>query len=153
MSEHGDLEARMKALEDTESIKKVKAKYWRCIDRKLWGELVDCFAFDARADYGPNMKFDSGEAIVKFLKDTLGGENVITAHGGHNPEIEIISASAARATWALNDYIVIQPSTKRMGWGFYEDEYVKLNGAWKIKMTREFSILEEWDMTQRGPQA
>jgi hypothetical protein len=148
MAEHGDLEARMKALEDTESIKKVKAKYWRCIDRKLWGELADCFAVDARADYGPDMKFQSGEAIVKFLKDTLGGENVITVHEGHNPEIEIISASAARATWALNDYIVIQPNTKRMGWGFYEDEYVRVNGVWKIKMTREFSILEEWDMTK-----
>lgn len=148
MTEHGGLEARIQALEDTESIKKVKAKYWRCIDRKLWDELADCFIADARADYGPNMKFESGEAIVKFLKDTLGGENVTTTHGGHNPEIEIISANVARATWALNDYIVIRPNTKRMGWGFYEDEYVKVNGSWKIKMTREFSILEEWDMTK-----
>lgn len=149
MAERGNLEARIQALEDTEAIKMLKAKYWRCIDRKLWDELAECFAVDARADYGPNMKFESGEAIVKFLKDTLGGANVVTAHGGHNPEIKIISASAARATWALNDYVVIQPNTKRMGWGFYEDEYVKVNASWKIKMTREYSIFEEWDMSQR----
>jgi len=149
MAEHGGLEARIQALEDTEAIKRLKAKYWRCMDRKLWDELPDCFAADAMADYGPNMKFEGRGAIVKFLKDTLGGQNVITAHGGHNPEIEIISASAARATWALNDYIVIQPNTKREGWGFYEDEYVKENGSWKIKVTRESSLLEEWDMTQR----
>lgn len=148
MAEHGGLEAKIQALEDTEAIKRLKAKYWRCIDRKLWDELVECFTVDARADYGPKMKFESGEAIVKFLKDTLGGANVVTAHGGHNPEIQIISTSAARATWALNDYIVIQPNTKRMGWGFYEDEYIKVNGAWKIKMTREFNILEEWDTTK-----
>jgi len=148
MAEHGGLEARIQALEDIEAIKKLKAKYWRCLDRKLWDELADCFIFDAKADYGAKMKFDGREAIICFLRDSLGGENVTTTHGGHNPEIEIISGSTARATWALNDYIVIRPNTKRRGWGFYEDEYVKEGGAWKIKMTREFNLLEEWDMTK-----
>ena len=40
-----DLEKRVRVLEDVEAIKKVKAKYWYCLERKLWDE-------DIRGIYG-----------------------------------------------------------------------------------------------------
>ena len=73
---------------------------------------------------------------------------MITAHGGHSPEIEITSDTTARGIWALQDYVIVQPNTKMMGWGHYEDEYVKEKGQWKkisVKLTR---IVEEWAMTK-----
>jgi len=149
MSELAELEARIKVLEDIEALKKLKAKYWRCIDKKLWDEIVDCFVEDAAADYGPNMQFQGRKAIVQFLKDSLGRDSIITAHNGHNAEIEITSDTTARGIWALNDQVVIQPNTRRRGWGHYEDEYIKEKGKWEIKNTKITSILAEWMMSER----
>ncbi len=149
MADLAELEARIRVLEDIEAIKKLKARYWRCVDRSLWTEMEDVFAEDATADYGPNMQFQGRKAIIQFLKDSTGQESMITAHGGHNAEIEITGETTARGVWALNDLVVIQPNTRMMGWGYYDDEYVKENGRWRKKSTRISRILEEWDMTKR----
>ncbi len=144
-----EIEARVRRLEDLEAIKKLKAKYWRCIDRKLWDELAECFTEDAAADYGPDIKLKGREAIVDFLKGSLGAAKVVTSHVGQRPEIELTSDSNATGTWWLNDFIVMQPNVKRRGYAFYEDEYVKSNGKWKKKSTRLTNLLEEWDMIKR----
>jgi hypothetical protein len=149
MADQAELEARIRVLEDIEAIRKLKARYWRCVDGKLWKEMEDVFAEDATADYGPNMHFEGRQAVVEFLKASVGRESMITAHGGHNAEIEITSKSTARGIWALNDLVVIQPSTRMMGWGYYEDEYIKENGQWKKKSTKITRILEEWNMSKR----
>ena len=41
-----DLEKRIRRLEDREAIKELKARYWYCIERKLWNELPDLFTED-----------------------------------------------------------------------------------------------------------
>lgn len=144
-----EIEARVRRLEDLEAIKKLKAKYWRCIDRKLWDELAECFTEDAVADYGPDIKLKGREAIVDFLKGSLGAAKVVTSHVGQRPEIELTSDSTATGTWWLNDFIVMQPNVKRRGYAFYEDEYVKSDGKWKKKSTKLTNLLEEWDMIKR----
>ncbi len=148
MADQTELEARIRVLEDIEAIRKLKARYWRCVDKKLWKEMEEVFAEDATADYGPGMQFRGREAIIQFLKASTGQESMITAHGGHNAEIEITGETTARATWALNDLVVIRPNTRMMGWGHYEDEYVKENGQWRKKSTRITRILEEWNMSK-----
>jgi hypothetical protein len=148
MNPLGDVDARLTKLEDLEAIKKLKAKYWRCVDRKLWDELAECFTEDAIADYGPDIKL-KGQAIVRFLKDSLGADSVVTSHIGHRPEIDLTGESTATGMWWLNDYIIMQPNTKRRGYAFYEDEYSKKDGKWKIKSTKVTNRLEEWDMTKR----
>ncbi len=149
MAEPTSLEMRIKTLEDIEQIKKLKAKYWRCVDRKLWDELAECFTEDATADYGPKVQLQGRKAILQFLKDSLGQETMITTHGGHNAEIEIVDDNTARATWALNDMIIIQPSTRMEGWGYYEDVYARQNGQWRKKSTKIVRYLEEWGMQKR----
>ncbi|MBA7474868.1 Bile acid 7-alpha dehydratase [subsurface metagenome] len=144
MAELADLETQIRVLGDIEAIKKLKAKYWRCIDKKLWDELEDCFVEDAVADYGKNLNFQGRKAIIQFLKDNLGSDSVITVHQGHNPEIEITSDTTARGIWALHDYLVFQPNITINGWGHYEDEYVKQNGEWKKKSIKETRLREEW---------
>ncbi|MEM3512083.1 MAG: nuclear transport factor 2 family protein [Candidatus Jordarchaeales archaeon] len=144
-----ELERRIRILEDIEAIKRLKAKYWRCCDKKLWDELEECFTEDAIADYFPNLHFEGRDAIIKFLKESLGPDYMITAHGGHNAEIEIISETEARGIWALNDLVIIQPGIRLRGYGHYEDEYVKENGRWKIKRIKQTRIIEEWIMDRR----
>ncbi len=149
MANLAELEARIRILEDIEAIKKLKAKYWRSVDKKLWIEMEEVFAEDATADYGPKFQFQGRKAIIQFLKDSLGQASTITAHNGHNAEIEITSDTTARAIWALQNSSVREPHTKMIEWGHYEDEYIKEKGQWRKKSTRITRIFEERTITRR----
>ncbi len=137
MSETSDLEKTMmiRELSETEAIRRLKARYFRCLDTNMWDELLDCFTADAvLAEYERNVFVEGGVAIIEMLKQGLGADHIITAHHGHNAEIEITSDTTARAIWALNDYMFNRQTNKgSRGYGYYEDAYVKEAGDWKIK--------------------
>ena len=146
MGDMSELEHRIQALEDMEAIKKLKAKYIRCVDRNLWDELEECFTEDAEAHYGENLDFQGREAIMNFLKGTIGQDAFISSHECHLPEIEITGPTTAKARWKMHDYLIIQPNSTMTGWAYYDEDMVKVNGEWKIKAigyTRDF---EEWNM-------
>ena len=79
MADLGDLEARLKALEnrvavteDIEAIKRLKHKYFRCLDCKLWDELAECFTEDATTSYTDGKySFRGVDAIIGFLHHSL----------------------------------------------------------------------------------
>jgi hypothetical protein len=134
MAKLNDLETRIRVLEDIEAIRKLKSKYWRCVDRKLWDEIVECFTEDMVLSVFSKLIQGRNEC-VQFLKDGLA--QVVSAHQGHQAEIDITSESTARAIWALNDLLLdMQPGVNYTGFGYYEDEYVKEDGNWKIKRSK-----------------
>jgi bile-acid 7alpha-dehydratase len=154
MAEASKLEARLKKLEraqavrdDIEAIKRLKYRYLRCLDSKLWNELAECFAEDATTSYSSGKySFQGREAIMRFLREGL-GPTMISMHHGHHPEIEITSKTTARGIWALHDYVIVtQSNTALRGASFYHDEYVKVRGEWKIQHTGYDRVFEEvWD--------
>jgi bile-acid 7alpha-dehydratase len=149
MADLSDLEKRIRIMEDIEAIKKLKAKYFRCVDKKLWDEMEEIWIEDAVADYGMGIEVLQGrKEILEFLKKNLGRDSMISVHQGHNPEIEITSDTTARGVWVLNDRLIIQTIATLNGWRYYEDEYVKVNGEWKKKSTKITNILEEWTQTK-----
>ena len=149
MADISDLEKRIRVMEDIEAIKKLKAKYFRCVDKKLWEEMETVLTEDAVADYGMGIELLQGrKAIIEFLKKNLGRDSMISVHQGHNPEIEITSEITAKGVWVLNDRLIIQTIATSSGWRYYEDEYVKVNGEWKKKSTKITNILEEWTQTK-----
>jgi bile-acid 7alpha-dehydratase len=155
MAEAKDMEARMKALEqrlavteDIEAIKRLKHKYFRCLDLKLWDELAECFIEDATTSYTDGKYSLSGvEAIIAFLRKSLGAATVLSMHQGHQPEIDLTSGTAARGIWTSEAGLIITDrnvSTREVN--FYQDEYVKIGGQWKIKHTGYRRLFEEaWD--------
>ena len=149
MTDLSELEKRIRVMEDIEAIKNLKAKYFRCVDKKLWEEMETVLTEDAVADYGMGIELLQGrKAIIEFLKKNLGRDSMISVHQGHNPEIEITSDTTARGVWVLNDRLIIQTIATLNGWRYYEDEYVKVNGEWKKKSTKITNILEEWTQTK-----
>ncbi len=149
MTDLSELEKRIRVIEDIEAIKKLKAKYFRCVDKKLWEEMETVLTEDAVADYGMGIELLQGrKAIMEFLKKNLARDSMISVHQGHNPEIEITSDTTARGVWVLNDRLIIQTIATLNGWRYYEDEYVKVNGEWKKKSTKITNILEEWTQTK-----
>ncbi|NLW92601.1 MAG: nuclear transport factor 2 family protein [Syntrophomonadaceae bacterium] len=137
-----NLENRIQTLEDIENIKKLKARYFNTIDRKLWLELADCFSEDGvwESQRLP-VKVEGAEAIVKFIKGREDGDHIINTHQGHNIEIEIINKTTARSICQSYHYREdIKENIRRQNAVFYEDNYIKEKGCWKIKYTRILPI-------------
>ena len=132
-------------LQEIEAIKRLKYTYLRCLDLKRWPELEACFTADATAAYGDGKySFPSRDTIMQFLRDALGGTNMITSHRVQQPEIDLTSATTATGTWALDDTVIETSSnTVIRGAAFYHDEYVKLGDQWKIKATGYRRLFEE----------
>ena len=135
----------MSLLEEIEAIKRLKYKYFRCLDSKRWAELADCFTPDATSSYdGGKYSFAGSAQIVGFLEGALGRPTMITLHQGHHPEIELTSPTTATGTWYLEDQVIdAKRNTSLRGAAFYHDEYVKLGGAWKLQSTGYVRTFEE----------
>jgi len=132
-------------LQELEAIKRLKYKYLRCLDQKRWAELEECFVEDASSSYGDGKyAFSSREKIMEFLKGALGPRSMITSHRVHQPEIDLTSATTATGIWALEDVVIeTQANMTIRGAAFYADEYVKVDGRWKIKSTGYQRTFEE----------
>jgi hypothetical protein len=130
---------------EIEAIKRLKYKYMRCLDQKRWDEMEECFAPDATAAYsGGKYSYSGRDAILGFLRTSMGADSFLSSHRVHHPEIEIQSAVAATGTWALEDVVIdTQWQITIRGAAFYTDEYVKEDGAWKIQHTGYLRTYEE----------
>lgn len=148
MANLAELESEIRALKDIEAIKKLKYKYCRCIDTKLWDELSDCLSEGASAYYYESKwQFHGAEAIVQWLKEVDGRDSMTGVHQIHHPEIEMISDTTATGVWALHSYSIDRQANRAWRFeGFYHDEYVKEEGVWKIKTTKASYVIREiWD--------
>ena len=136
-----DIERKIQTLEDIESIKRLKARYWNSVDNKQWENLADCLTTDIIFESPQLGVMEGRDYIVKVLKRAT--RTVKTAHHGHNPEIEIVDENTARGRWALNDRVETAYNKSQKGYGHYEEDYVKEDGSWKIKRSKLTYIFQE----------
>jgi hypothetical protein len=125
------------ALVEIEAIKRVKYRYLRCLDQKRWDEIATCFTADATAAYsGGKYSFTGRDEIVAFLERSMGREDFLSSHRCHHPEIDLLSASEATGTWALEDTVIIGEHDLIVhGAAFYEDRYVIDGDEWRMAHT------------------
>jgi hypothetical protein len=128
-----------------EAIRQMKARYFRCIDTKDWNGFIDCFTADAVVDVsvpGRLVETESGiyrgvDAIAKWAPVAVG--NAVTVHQLLMPEIEILSSTSARGTWALEDRFVWPEGSPRRtmhGCGHEHETYERVGGEWKIRSSK-----------------
>ena len=123
---------RLAAIED---IRRLKARYYRCMDTKDWDGFRDVFADDAEMD----MRAEAGEAglvrnkqaIADFVRGAV--DDVVTAHHGHMPEIDVTSPTTARAIWAMEDELWWPGGMHMHGWGHYHETYTRGGEGWRIQ--------------------
>ena len=138
---------------EIEQIKRLKYKYLRCLDQKLWDEIAECFTSDATAAYSSGKyAFDGADAIVAFLRQAMGADSFHSSHRVHHPEIELTSATTATGVWALEDVVIdTRFEITIRGAAFYEDEYVKVDGQWKLRHTGYRRTYEEMQSRKDVP--
>ena len=136
-------------LVEIHAIERLKYAYLRCLDQKLWDEIAECFTPDAHAAYsGGGYSFDGRDAIVDFLRRSMGAETFHSSHKMHHPEIDLTGPDTATGVWALEDIVVLTGEggaggVTIRGAAFYTDQYVKLDGQWRIKHTGYKRTYEE----------
>jgi hypothetical protein len=129
-----------------ESIRRLKAAYFRCMDTKNWIELAGLFTADATFDVRGALEMPKSEdayaaepvisgraAIVDYVRTGLAP--LVSVHHGHMPEIEIISATLAKGLWAMSDLLVVPkggPFHIFRGYGHYRETYVREGAVWRI---------------------
>lgn len=130
---------------DVHAIHELKHRYLRCLDQKAWAELASCFTEDATASYGGGaIQLDGRDAILGFLTESMGSTGMLTSHRGTQPEIDLVGPGEATGTWALEDVVIHQDFGVTIhGASFYEDRYVKVEGAWHIEATGYKRTYEE----------
>ena len=95
-----ELETRVKAVEDTNAIRNLKARYAElCDDNYNPDGIAALFVEDAVWESGPLGRFEGREAIRKFFQ---GASEIFTfaIHYSLNSQIEV-SGDSARARWYL----------------------------------------------------
>ena len=141
-------------LVEIELIKRLKYKYMRCLDQKLWDEMVDCFTEDAVAAYsGGKYTFEGRDAILEFFRQSMGSTSFLSSHRVHHPEIDLTGPTTATGTWALEDVVIDASRDFALrGAAFYTDDYVKQGPNWRIARTAYKRSFEEvWTRSQPSP--
>jgi hypothetical protein len=128
---------RIARLEAIAEIRNLKAKYFRCMDCKLWDELPSVFTTDMKVITPDGGLYSEGSATyAASLRHSL--ETSVSCHQGLTAEIEIIDAENAKAIWAMQDVIVWEDRHPKQGWksilgrGHYHETYKFERGAWRI---------------------
>jgi SnoaL-like domain len=138
------------ALED---IRRLKYRYLRCVDLKLWDEIADVFTADATVDYGTRalgepIQLRGREEIIAFLRKSL-GPGIVTVHFTSQPEIDVDGATAT-GTWSFEDTVIAtEYRVVIKGAAFYEDRYARgEDGRWRISHTgyvRTYEVMMSLD--------
>ena len=130
----------LEALAAIEQIKKLKGRYFRCMDTKDWDGFQSVFAPDATMDTtqeARNLEIVRGSANIRqFVEGSVGP--VVTVHHGHMPEIEITSDTTASGVWAMQDLLRMPEGSplgvkSLTGYGHYTETYELIGGEWLIK--------------------
>ena len=140
MTTLAELERRVRALEDVQAIMALKHRYFRLLDHQDWHGLRECFTDDVETHYESGHYVFSGiDEVMRFLSESLEGLRAggrFGIHLGHHPEIELLDESSARGRWTLHAPGLDRGAGRiRRQESFYEDEYRKVDGAWKISRT------------------
>jgi hypothetical protein len=136
-----------------EELRRLKYRYLRSVDLKLWHEIGDVFTEDATAHYGTPtygepLHLDSRDAIVGFLRENL-GPGIITTHFAGQPEIDV-DGDEATGTWCFEDTVIATEHRVMIkGAAFYEDRYRRAaDGVWRISHTgyvRTYETMQSFD--------
>ncbi len=142
MADSLDLESRIRRLEDIEAIKQLKDRYFLSGNLGKWDEAADCFTDTAYARYGPIIECKGKKAINEFL--STNPERMVIHHK-HSHAIDITSDATAKG---ICNWQVMLGKSGQAYWaaGIQEDEYVKVNGQWKMqKLVLTFHFLTEYE--------
>ena len=130
---------------DVLSISDLKARYFAYLDGKEWDRMLDLFAPDARFE-GYAFEAAGGAGFVDTVSAFMA--DLRSQHAGYMPRFRTRADGTVRGVWAMHDYLTWEPGSRIYkgiespgmhgirGWGYYEDEYARVDGEWRVVFSR-----------------
>jgi SnoaL-like domain len=122
-------------LEDIELIRRLKYRYWRCLDTGDIAGMREVFTEDVKVDYiggSYRWQMNGREKILESVASAFNA-NAVACHTGHHPEIDVLSDTTATGIWYLTDvFINLVEKIRTTGSALYRDKYLKSQGQWRI---------------------
>jgi hypothetical protein len=145
-----DLEKRIQRLEDLEAIRELKHRTWRYYDTKDAKKLLPLFTDDIRISTAApaSSELRGKEALAASLDEVF--PISIASHQGHGPVIDLTSETTATGYWAIDEwYYYFESGREWHAKGYYLDEYVKVDGEWKVRSLEvKFNFKESFDRSR-----
>ncbi|MDA0339842.1 MAG: nuclear transport factor 2 family protein [Proteobacteria bacterium] len=139
------LEAHLRALQDKEDIRTLKARYCAYVDGG-WpehggshcGPVADLFVEDGIWDASPGMpKAQGHEAITKLFVDLR--EVPFAFHNVFNPLIDV-TGDTAHGTWHFIGCSEMPDGAAGWFLGVYDEHYVRTPEGWRYKVLRYIGV-------------
>ncbi len=133
-----DLERRIDRLESIEAIKRLKARWWFACDARDISGMRACFdESDFLIDFGFIGRFTDMDAFITTFESLACHPTHIDMHHGLAPEIEIHTSDSASGRWRMR-FQLLETELKQVQLmsGYYEDEYIRVEGEWKMRLSR-----------------
>jgi len=138
------LEEKVQVLDDIEQIKQLQIRYVNYLTTCQWDKLIECFDENGATDFPyPDIGVTRGKvAIEKDFKERIGKAHIGQEGNFVVHPIITVDGDTAKGSWLL--YIQTPLGRKQSNgedapeWvqGYYEMEYVKKDGTWKISLLR-----------------
>ena len=135
-----ELERQVRALEDANEIRNLKAEYAAaCDDNYDPDRIAALFIEDATWESQGLGRFEGREAIREFFRG-ISSHFVFALHYGLNPSIEV-AGDTASARWYLFMPCTVGEGNQAM-WraGIDDEEYVRVDGRWMYKSKKSAPI-------------
>ena len=130
------LEKRVRVTEDIQEIHELQRRYVNALICTEWDECADCFSENAKVDVYLHEPIIGNANIRKWFKEEL-----CKTHAGMEGDIVIhpiirVDGDKATGTWLLYMMYFYPRTMQSLFWvqGFYNNEYVRENGKWKISL-------------------
>jgi len=123
------LEEIVRELADKESIRDLARRYAHCVWQRDADGAADLFAEDGVMDTGESDPLEGREAILTTYRATFAAAEFRPFVHNHVVELD---GDRASGTCYL-DLRAMAGETPMTGYGYYDDEYVRVGGEWKFK--------------------
>jgi SnoaL-like domain len=152
-----------------EEIKRLKARYFRCVDLKQWDGFGALFTPDVELDgtrglslpdlwagtwdppLGEDRVVRGRERVAAVIRWVVG--DIRSVHQGFMPEIVVTPDGGASGIWAMTDELRMPDGRLILrGAGHYFETYARLPSGWAIKTSRlERTWLERGEAAAEWP--
>ncbi len=141
------LEQRKVRIEDVNAIERLQAAYGYYVDRALWDDVANLFADDGTIEIALDGVYVGKERVREYLHALGGGrqglpDGRLSEHLQVMPVITLApDGLTAKARWRAIILTGELGGDAFWGEGPYENEYVKVDGVWKIKTLHWYQAL------------
>jgi len=121
-------------LDDIEAIKQVQGRFLRAADTQDADLVRTTIIDDFYCDTGSGGRGET-RGIENFVV-RISTTPALAVHHALMPEIELTSPTTAKGTWAVHMFAKTADGTAIDGYGYYNNTYEKVAGAWRLSTLR-----------------